>query len=452
MTAAMVVKRGAKPKESIDSMWDQLSFVIKRLHERLWIKPLGICVLSIIAVYLASLLDMTDLGRFLPEFSKESTEALLKIMASSMLVMATFSVGSMVSAYTSASSSATPRSFPLIIADDVSQNALSVFIGAFIYSVVAIVALMNGHFEGKASLFVLFVLTTTVFAIVILSFIWWVDSIARLGRLGYTIDKVEAAAKAAIQKRKSSPRLGGIAVFDPPKGSQPVYGDSIGYVQRINTVALQEQADQSQLKVLVTALPGTFCMPGRPVAWIVSDASESVSSEELNAVSAAFVIGDARVFDEDPRFGLIVLSEIASRALSPAVNDPGTAIDVTHTQLRLFLAWHECGEEQQDKDPEVQFDRVAVPELSMADMFDDAFAAIARDGAGTVEVIVRLLKVLQSLTATSNPSIRAAAVAQAEIVLARAEKALTLPQDLATAQKAAAFIAAPESAPSAVVA
>jgi uncharacterized membrane protein len=87
---------------------------------------------------------------FLPEITKESTETLLKIMASSMLMMATFAVASMVAAYASASRSATPRSFPLIIGDDVSQNALSAFIGAFIYSVVALVALMNGLYGGRA--------------------------------------------------------------------------------------------------------------------------------------------------------------------------------------------------------------------------------------------------------------------------------------------------------------
>lgn len=420
-------------------MKEKFSFVVSRLRERLWIKPVGFCILSIAAVFLASLLDMTELGRFLPECSKESTETLLKIMASSMLVMATFSVGSMVSAYASASSSATPRSFPLIISDDVSQNALSAFIGAFIYSIVAIVALTNGHFEGKASLLVLFVLTVTVFAIVILSFIWWVDKIARLGRLGYTIDKVESAARAAIKKRQSSLRLGGIAAFNLPKDAQAVFAKSVGYVQHVHTGAIQERATRSQLKVLVSALPGTFSTPTRPIAWIISDGSEGAVEEDVQAIAHAFVIGDSRVFDQDPRFGLIVLSEIASRALSPAVNDPGTAIDVVHTLLRLLLTWYESAEVEGEDTREVRYDRVAVPELSMEDMFDDAFAAIARDGAGTIEVVVRLLKVLEALAAVDDPSIKKAAIAQAQFTLARAEQAMMLPHDLDIAKEAAAF-------------
>lgn len=420
-------------------MWDQLSFVIKRLRERLWIKPLIVCALSIGAVLLANLMDMTELGRFLPEITSESTESLLKIMASSMLMMATFAVASMVAAYASASSTATPRSFPLIVADDISQNALSAFIGAFIYSVVALVALMNGLYGGRASQFILFSLTMVVLAVVIITFVRWVDNIARLGRLGHTIDTVEAAAAEAIRRRQLAPRLGGVAVFSPPDGRRAVFGKTIGYVQRIDTLALQVRAVESQLKIVVAALPGTFCAPNRPVAWVIREASGSASDEDTEAIADAFLIGGSRVFDQDPRFGLLVLSEIASRALSPAVNDPGTAIDVTGTLVRLFVMWNECGKAADVS--RAQFDRVAVPELSVADMFDDAFTGIARDGAGTVEVVVRLLKALESLAAAEDAAMRDNALRHARLALVRAENALKVSDDLSAVREAARFSA-----------
>lgn len=418
-------------------MRDSVSFVIQRLRERLWIKPLVVCVLSISAVFLANPMDMTEFGGFLPEITRASTETLLKIMASSMLMMATFAVASMVAAYASASRTATPRSFPVVIGDDVSQNALSAFIGAFIFSVVALVALMNGFYGGRASRFFLFSLTILVLAVVIVAFIWWVDSIARLGRLGHTIDKVEETAAEAIRKRHSSPRLGGVAASSPPDGGRAVHGKAIGYVQRIDIDALQKRAVESQLRILVAALPGTFCTPNRPVAWVVREGSGSVSDEDAEATTAAFVIGGSRVFDQDPRFGLLVLSEIASRALSPAVNDPGTAIAVTGTLVRLFAIWDERGKAGDVS--KVKFDRVAVPELSVADMFDDAFTGIARDGAGTVEVIVRLLKALESLAATEDAGMRDAALRHARLALVRAEKELKIPDDIKAVREAAKF-------------
>lgn len=418
-------------------MLDYLSFLKNRLRERLWIKPLIICVLSIGAVLLANLLDRSALGRFLPEITKESNEALLTIMASSMLVMATFAVSSMVAAYGSASTSATPRSFPLVIADDVSQNALSMFVGAFIYSVVALVALLNGQYDGRAGKFVLFTLSLMVVAVIIVTFVWWVDNIARLGRLGNTVDKVEAAAADAIRKRQSMPRLGGVAAYTPPASSVAVYAKAIGYVRRVDIAAMQSRACGSKLKILVAAIPGTFCTPNRPVAWIMSESSDAVSSEDSDSIAGAFAIGDARVFDQDPRFGLVVLSEIASRALSPAVNDPGTAIDVTGTLVRLFVMWNECG--KSEGDAKVQYDRVAVPELSLDDMCDDAFTGIARDGAGLVEVVMRLLKALESIAELGNDKMRESALRHARLALVRAESVMKVPEDIATIREVAKF-------------
>ena len=418
-------------------MWNYLSFVIKHLRERLWIKPLIVCILSIGAVFLANYMDTTDLGRSLPEVTKDSTETLLKIVASSMLMMATLAVASMVSAYASASRTATPRSFPLIIADDLSQNALSAFIGAFIYSVVALVALMNGPYGGPGSRFILFSLTMLVLVVVIITFIRWVDNIARLGRVEYSIEKVEETAAKAIRKRQSAPRLGGIAAYSPPDGSRAVFGKTIGYIQRIDTKKLQAQAVKSQLNIVVTALPGTFCTPSRPVAWAIPEESGSVSDEDAKAIAASYGSGDSRVFEQDPRFGLLVLSEIASRALSPAVNDPGTAIGVTGTFVRLFIMWNECG--KADNVSTVQFDRVAVPELSVADMFDDAFTGIARDGAGTVEVVVRLLKSLESIAVAGDAVLHDNALRHARLALVRAEKALKVPDDLSAVREAAKF-------------
>ena len=213
-----------------------------------------------------------------------------------MLMMATFAVASMVSAYASASRTATPRSFSLIITDDVSQNALSAFIGAFIFSVVALVARMNGLYSGKASQFILFSLTIIVLVVIIITFIRWVDNIARLGRLEHTIDQVEAAAAEAIRKRQSAPRLGGVAAFSPPDRSQAIFAKAIGYVQRVDTDVLQARAVEAQLRIVVAALPGTFCTPNRPVAWVIQEASSSVSDKDAEAIAATFVIGGSRVF------------------------------------------------------------------------------------------------------------------------------------------------------------
>ncbi len=416
-------------------MNERLRFFLNRIGERLWVRPLLLCVLAIAGAFVAKGADYTELGRFVPDITAESVKTLLTVISASMLVIATFSVSSMVSAYASASSTATPRAFSLVVADDVSQNALSAFIGAFIFSIISLIVVENNYY-AKAGRFTLFVLTLVVFAVVIITFVGWVDSVARLGRLGTTIDKVETATANALKRRKSAPTLGGVAVSSHRDNAQIVYGESVGYVQRVDVKALQQYAEKAGARIEVAALPGTFAAPGRALAYVTPDSGSS-SDTDKSRIAQAFSIGGGRTFDEDPRFGLIALSEIAGRALSPGINDPGTAIDVIGTMVRLFTGWSKPIES--DDEQPIPCDRVAVPEMRVSDMFEDAFNAIARDGAGTIEVVVRLQKGLESLASTGDESMRHAAIQQARRALARAEEKLEFPEDLVIARQSARF-------------
>ena len=416
-------------------MGDRFRFFIIRIGEKLWIRPLAMCVLSTATVFLAKTVDTFQIDRLVPAVTPDSIEALLTIISASMLVIATFAVASMVSAYASASNSATPRSFSLVLSDDVSQNALSTFVGAFIFSVVALMALKNGYYDN-AGRFALFVLTLMILAMVIITFVRWVDCIARLGRLGGTTDKVEAVTAAALRQRRSAPTLRGVSAGPCRNGGQAVYGGSIGYVQRVDVSALQAFAEKSRVRITVVALPGFFSAPGRALAYVTADPGD-LPDLDTNHIEKAFLIGGDRKFDEDPRFGLIVLSEVASRALSPAVNDPGTAIGIIGTFVRLFALWSEPVAEGDRLSCE--FDRVEVPEISLRDMFDDAFTAIARDGAGAIEIAGRLQEAFHSLASTGDAAMREVAMHHARMALARAEKALEFTEDLEVVRKLAKF-------------
>ena len=379
---------------------DRLRFLLYSVKEKLWVKPLGFCLLSIFAVFVAKVADGTSLAEHIPEIKPESVETLLSIMASSMMVIATFSAGTMVNAYASASQSSTPRSLSLIISDDVSQNALSVFIGAFIYSAVALTAMTQAFFD-EAGLFILFCLTCLAFSIVILTFIRWVDSVARLGRVGSTLLKVEHATTRAIKNRIDMPCLGAVPHEQiKEQGTHAIYTKQVGYIQLIDIAKLQHWADKNDGCINVAMLPGEFVSPERAIAY----SNKKVVSDEI---VDAFTIGEARSFEADPRFGFIVLAEIASRALSPSVNDHGTAINTISSITRLMLLWHKPKSETETENSqndsaqheEFKYERISLPALNVNDLFDDAYTSIARDGAANIEVAIRIQKSLKTIKA-----------------------------------------------------
>ena len=407
---------------------ERIRFLINRLRQQLWVKPLFAGILSIIAALIARAADLTTLDQIVPRISADSVYDLLTVMASSMLVIATFGVASMVSAYASASDTASPRAFPLVIADDSSQRAISVFLGAFIFSIVGLIVLRNQYF-GVAGRFALFVFTIVAFGAVVTTFVGWMDNIARLGRIVNTVEKVEAATAAALKRRREAPALHGVPVnADPgPLPGVPVFAESVGYVQRIDVAALQSCAEAMNGRIRAAALPGTFVTPQHVLASIEipSDTGDDLDHQE---VVRAFKVDPEREFTDDPRYGLTVLSQIAGRALSPGINDPGTAIDVIGTLVRLLVIWSST--DNGDNHSDVEYDCVEVPELSTRDMFDDAFTAISRNGSGSVEVVTRLMEALSSLAGTGDPSMRDAAIHHAQRAVAYAERGLLLPQEI----------------------
>ena len=405
-------------------MRSKLRFLYRRLGEQLWIRPLMFCLLAVLAAFAAAMADRLDVHDLFPKIERDTVEKLLSIIAASMLGVATFAVGSMVSAYASVSNSATPRAFTLVISDDVSKTALSTFIAAFIFSVIALVAIKTG-FYGRTGLFIVFALTIFVLGWVVFVFIRWVDQIARLGRLGTTIDRVEKAAEAAIDRRRLAPHLGAMPAVQSDDLGEPIFTDQVGYVQHINIEALQSCAKKYDCVLTVAAMPGAFMAPGRAVAF--AKMKTRTTQIDRPAVVKAFTVGHDRTYEEDPRFGLIALSEIAGRALSPAVNDPGTAIDIIGTFVRLFALWVSPVE---NDGVAGQFDRVFVSALTIDEMFDDAFTAIARDGAGAIEVAIRLQKAFLSLSATGHPELVKAARKHSRQALARAKIALKLPEEV----------------------
>lgn len=400
-------------------MMSRWRWVLTLFARKLWLR---VSVMALIGV--ATAVAGIVFAPYVPDnwtikIGAQAIDGILNVLASSMLSVTVFSMTTMVSAYGAATSNVTPRATRLLMEDNTSQNVLGTFIGSFLFSLVGIIALSTGLYgsEGRA---ILLVVTIGLIALIAVTILRWIDYLARFGRLGETVGRVEDATWNALRSRREHPHLGGRPMDSPPPPeARAVFGATIGYVQYIDMAALQDHAGAGGLTIFVTAPPGVFADPARPVAMIAGEADE----ETALAVAAAFTIGPERTFDQDPRFGLCVLAEIASRALSPAVNDPGTAIDVIGRALRLLVRWNGC---ESRGEPEVTCEDVRVPAIAVEDMFDDVFAPVARDGAGILEVQMRLQKALLSLAVADEQVFGAAARRHSATALKRTEAALAL--------------------------
>tara|TARA_R110000796_G_scaffold8843_45_gene29705 strand:+ start:21315 stop:22592 length:1278 start_codon:yes stop_codon:yes gene_type:complete len=396
---------------------------ISRLPEKIWFRAMLFSVGAIAAAAAAEWV-----GPMIPyeadlELASGSVGDILTILASSMLAVIAFSVSIMVSAYGSATNTATPRTIALMLADDRSQNALSTFLGTFLFSIVGIIGLSAGYYDDRGRV-ILFFATIAVIVIITGTLINWIQQLSTFGRMNDLIGRVEQATSKALRWHGEHPFLATQPPVEIPEKARPVRCDiASGVVTSVDMKRLEETAEKHGVTVYLAIHPGKLVYPARPLLYLSGGDADAVDPQPFRD---AILVEHDRSFAQDPRFGLVVLSEIASRALSPAVNDPGTAISVLDSGLRCFEVYAQACSSPE----EPRYVRVHGPEIDMADLFTDFFIKIARDGAGIVEVQQRIQLCLLAL-ARSWPDIFSAAASDASRnALARALEAIVYKPDI----------------------
>lgn len=393
-------------------------YLLRELRTSLWVKP---SIMGAAAVAWVSTAYWGDW--FLPDKMKIGIEReilinLLGIMASTMLTVATFSVAAMVSAFAAVSTTATPRATRIVMQDKSMQNSLTAFLAAFIYAIVSLVAISLGNYYGAGGRLLLFAGYCIMVAWVLVAFVRWVDRVSKLGRMGDTLEHVEKACRDAFS---SSGVMGSLGANKPGEESfsgAKLTSEIIGYVQNIDVEQLDKIAADLGTTIRVLERPGAFVDPHDSLV-IVKD-RDDLDEKTTKRIRDAFHMGDTRRIGSDPRFGMILLSEIADRALSPAVNDPGTAIAVLGIQVRLMESWSKHHAET----AEVKYPNVEIPPLDPEDLMDDAFTAISRDGATMFEVGVRIQKSLAVLSRLGNADLTKAARRHSKLALEQSDLAL----------------------------
>ncbi|KER81756.1 DUF2254 family protein, partial [Xanthomonas arboricola] len=168
-------------------MLTKWKLALGKLTKRMWFRSTLYGVLGVITALAGAFLRFLIPDGLATQIGADSVGNILTILAASMLTVTTFSLSTMVSAYGSASSSATPRAARLLIEDTRAQGALATFIGAFLFSIVGLIALSTGLYGDNGRL-VLFGATIAVIIVITITLLRAIEQFSRFGRLGETID------------------------------------------------------------------------------------------------------------------------------------------------------------------------------------------------------------------------------------------------------------------------
>jgi len=405
-----------------------------RLNSSFWFVP---TVMAVAAVALSYLLievdalrgvDQTDDPSAIFTFGPEGARAILSVIASSMITVASLIFSITMLSLQLASSQFGPRVIGNFMRDRSNQIVLGTFIATFLYCLFVLRSVRG--IEGSSfvpHLAVAFgVLLAAASVAVLIYFIHHIATSIRVETLLANLAEDGCAAVDRLFPERLGHAPGGETDMQRLPGhfdrsSRQIAADSGGYVQNVGTEVLMRLATEHDLVLRIDAPPGQFVTKGACV--ISAYPRDLVSDETCEDLRGAVVIGRNRTSRQDLEFAIRRIVELAQRALSPGINDPTTALYCIDRLGEVIgrLASRDIPSPMRS-DTHGQL-RVVTDVVRLEDIVCRAFAAIARYGITDADVVARLVQTLAGLETSLPFAARGAIAAFREQVLKASEGA-----------------------------
>jgi uncharacterized membrane protein len=341
----------------------------------------------------------------------DDARTLLGTVASSILTFTGVVFSITLVALQMASTQYSPRVLRNYVRKPITKLALSTFIATFVYSLSVLARIgttSGGHTRApEVAVGLSYVLVMACLFV----FIAYVHSTVRSIRVTYIIEDVYRETLRSLDQTFPARAAGSDTAADTAAELGPVTGTVAfdhpsGVLDGIQTDRLVRLARHHDSRLVLVPEPGTYLVRGVPVVEV--HGGDPPSPDEL---LAALDISPARTLYQDARYGMRQLVDIAARALSPAVNDPTTAlqvIDRLQGLLAVVAVRPQPSGIHADEDGVV---RLVVTAPTWERMMDLAFTEIATYGAGAPQVSRKLLSVYATLDTVADGD-RSAVVAR----------------------------------------
>lgn len=335
-------------------------------------------------------------------FDPATATALLAAIAAAMITFTGFVFSVLLLVVQFASGQFTPRVLRTAYRDRLTQVALGIFVGTFVYTLNVLSEIKDEDVPTFAvSVAILFVLISVILFIALVS---RVSRSMRAPRIADTVvrDGLEAIARTCGPFEESAiPPETSSANADAARG---VVAEDTGILRAVDRRGLARMARDAGAEIELRRAVGDHV--GRATPLIVVRGGDIPPARLRSRV----IIADERAIGDDPLFALRIVVDIAARALSPGVNDPTTAvqaIDRVQTLLEALVGRDLPGGEVRDPDGVV---RLREPQPTWDDVLELGIDEIAAYGTDSEQVARRLRALLVDLMDLAPPGERRDAV------------------------------------------
>ena len=335
-------------------------------------------------------------------------QVILAGIAASIMTVVSIVFAILLMTLTLASMQFSPRIIVSFSRDRVTQWTLGIFLGTFLYCMAALPAARSLPYPFAPVGTVLGAMVLALICVGLLLF--FIHHISQAISVNHIVDRIAAETEAMIDELMPWPHLLDHHVEDaeplrPNPSEVAVFSHDSGYIRFVDTQRLVAIAKHYHVTIRVLRRVGHFVPAGIPLAMVSK--GNRLPPEGTAELLAAFDFGPTRTLQQDVEFGVLQIVDVALKAISPAVNDPTTAINCIDQLSRILIrfASREPPEDLLYDPPGIV--RASIGWIRFERLLEAAFEQIRMYSKTDVAVSLRLLRALGDVAAsTPDPEFR----------------------------------------------
>lgn len=282
---------------------------------------LGFLIFAFVITSVESVEVVNELKEKIPYLiirDPDVAKTILSTLIGGILSLTVFSFSMVMVVLNQASSNYSPRLLPGLISNKKHQIILGVYIGTLLYSVLILLSL--GASDISKNSVGLSTMIAAIFGIVCVSlFVYFIDTISKSIQIYNIVDKIvvysDSMLKNVLKQQEEC---------DSEEGYwRVIRSTKTGYYKGFDSSLLSDYFKKNKNTVEILPYKDQHVWEGMPIICI----KDKIPEKELTSVLLCLHFSSDKHEDNSYTGGMVKLMEVAVKAMSPGINDPGTAID-----------------------------------------------------------------------------------------------------------------------------
>lgn len=293
----------------------------------------------------------------------DTARNIISTIAAAILSLTVFSFSMVMIVLNQAASQMSNRVLSSMIGNRFQQTILGFYIGTIVYALFLLSTIRDissGIYVPALSIYLLIFLTV----VDIFLFIYFLDYVTQTVKYETVIHRVQSQTRSVMEKSFTTNNVKTRNWSKLPYVE--IKMENSGYFQTVNIKNLLEIGVTFDLHFQFLHEKGVYLLKDMPLVKVYTN---TIIDEKLHdKIFSEVYCYNGQPIDVNAIYGFKQLAEIAIKALSPGINDPGTAVLAMQSLFDLFL-YFEKHDLQKSFVDENDVARLFIPSISFEDLF-----------------------------------------------------------------------------------